>query len=188
MAVDPAKPARICETDASAYSTANPTMKGTARAPINHAPRVEGTRMSAPSCSQRHTLAGAKTVPVRSAIPPQPNPGTAGRTPAITRAMMAAPIQTATQSSLASKEARGFRASGGAIVDMRVIVAFHFQFCKSQTLAGPYGLGANTVTLTVTDTSGASDSCTATVTVVDGEDPTIACPVPQTVECTTGCS
>src|SRR5205085_4228955 len=33
--------------------------------------------------------------------------------------------------------------------------------------SGPFGLGAHTVVLTVTDTHGAMSSCTATVTVVD---------------------
>ncbi|MBI4888917.1 MAG: HYR domain-containing protein [Acidobacteria bacterium] len=53
-----------------------------------------------------------------------------------------------------------------------------------QSPAGPYGLGDSSVTLTATDTSSATDSCTATVTVLDAEMPTIACPVPQTLECT----
>jgi hypothetical protein len=43
----------------------------------------------------------------------------------------------------------------------------------SQSPAGPYGLGDTVVTLTVTDDSGASDSCTATVTVQDNVAPTI---------------
>jgi uncharacterized repeat protein (TIGR01451 family) len=37
-------------------------------------------------------------------------------------------------------------------------------------------LGANTVTLTVTDVNGNSANCTATVTVTDNEDPVITCP------------
>jgi len=49
---------------------------------------------------------------------------------------------------------------------------------------GPYNKGNTSVTLTVTDDSGASDSCTATVTVVDNEKPSISCPASQTVECT----
>jgi CSLREA domain-containing protein len=40
--------------------------------------------------------------------------------------------------------------------------------------SGPFGLGAHTVTLTVTDQHGASSSCTATVTVVDTTPPTIS--------------
>jgi uncharacterized repeat protein (TIGR03803 family) len=39
---------------------------------------------------------------------------------------------------------------------------------------GPYPLGATPVTLTVTDNHGASNSCTATVTVVDTTGPTIS--------------
>jgi len=42
-----------------------------------------------------------------------------------------------------------------------------------QSPAGPYPLGDTSVTLTVTDASGASDSCTATVTVVDTDAPMI---------------
>ena len=50
---------------------------------------------------------------------------------------------------------------------------------------GPYALGATSVTLTVTDDSGASDTCTVTVTVVDGPNtpPTITCPLDVTIEC-----
>ncbi len=53
-----------------------------------------------------------------------------------------------------------------------------------QTPAGPYGLGPTPVTLTVTDTQGATDSCEAVVLVVDTELPAISCPAPQTAECT----
>jgi hypothetical protein len=42
-----------------------------------------------------------------------------------------------------------------------------------QAPPGPYPLGVTNVTLTVTDDQGASDSCTATVTVVDTTPPTI---------------
>jgi hypothetical protein len=41
----------------------------------------------------------------------------------------------------------------------------------AQDPAGPYGLGDTMVTLTVTDETGLSDSCTATVTVVDTTPP-----------------
>jgi hypothetical protein len=43
-----------------------------------------------------------------------------------------------------------------------------------------------TVTLTCTDSEGASDSCTATVTVVDQTPPTIDCPADETAECVNG--
>jgi hypothetical protein len=42
--------------------------------------------------------------------------------------------------------------------------------------AGPFALGDNVVTLTVTDDHGASSSCQATVRVVDETPPTIDCP------------
>ncbi|MCP5089855.1 MAG: hypothetical protein GY949_02925, partial [Gammaproteobacteria bacterium] len=42
-----------------------------------------------------------------------------------------------------------------------------------QSPAGPYALGATSVTLTVTDDAGASDSCSALVTVVDEEAPAV---------------
>ena len=43
----------------------------------------------------------------------------------------------------------------------------------SQSPPSPYGLGSTSVTLTVTDSNGASASCLATVTVVDTTPPTI---------------
>ncbi|HVM63180.1 MAG TPA: choice-of-anchor Q domain-containing protein [Verrucomicrobiae bacterium] len=46
----------------------------------------------------------------------------------------------------------------------------------SQSPVGPYPLGATTVTLTVTDNHGTSNSCVATVTVVDDTPPQITCP------------
>jgi YVTN family beta-propeller protein len=46
----------------------------------------------------------------------------------------------------------------------------------SQAPPAPYSLGATRVTLTATDPSGASDQCTATVTVLDNTRPTITCP------------
>ena len=45
-----------------------------------------------------------------------------------------------------------------------------------QTPSGPYALGTTAVTLIVTDSHGASASCTATVTVVDNTPPTVNCP------------
>jgi len=46
---------------------------------------------------------------------------------------------------------------------------------------GPYGLGSTLVTLTVTDDSHFSDSCTATVRVMDGELPVVQCNAQQTI-------
>ena len=48
---------------------------------------------------------------------------------------------------------------------------------------GPYVLGDTPVTLTVTDQCGRSDTCTATITVVDNADPVITCPPTAGVEC-----
>lgn len=41
---------------------------------------------------------------------------------------------------------------------------------------GPFPVGTTNVTLTITDSHGASDSCTATITVLDKEPPVISCP------------
>jgi len=54
----------------------------------------------------------------------------------------------------------------------------------TQAPAGPYTRGTTNVTLTATDSHDATGSCTATVTVVDQEAPSISCPAPQIVECT----
>ncbi len=53
-----------------------------------------------------------------------------------------------------------------------------------QSPAGPYGNGTTSVTLTVTDNQGASNSCSGTVTVIDNQPPVITCPVSRTVEAT----
>jgi hypothetical protein len=45
----------------------------------------------------------------------------------------------------------------------------------AQAPAGPYALGATSVTLTVTDGTGATDSCEATITVEDVEPPAVTC-------------
>jgi hypothetical protein len=55
----------------------------------------------------------------------------------------------------------------------------------TQTPPGPYALGATEVTLTVMDDSGESDSCTATVSVVDLETPVVTPPTALTPECNT---
>jgi hypothetical protein len=51
----------------------------------------------------------------------------------------------------------------------------------SQDPPGPYPLGDTLVTLTVTDDSGETDSCQATVTVMDVDPPTLTCPDNVTV-------
>jgi hypothetical protein len=57
----------------------------------------------------------------------------------------------------------------------------------AQSPAGPYGLGPNSVTLTVTDSKGASASCTATVTVVDRTPPAVTCPGPLSASADASC-
>src|SRR5262249_47227705 len=47
--------------------------------------------------------------------------------------------------------------------------------------SGPFNLGMTNVTLTVTDSNGASSTCTATVTVVDTTPPAVTCPADLTV-------
>jgi hypothetical protein len=49
-------------------------------------------------------------------------------------------------------------------------------FTLSLLPAGPFGLGTNAVTLTATDSRGASNSCAATVIVVDTTAPVMECP------------
>jgi hypothetical protein len=53
----------------------------------------------------------------------------------------------------------------------------------SQAPPGPYPLGITGVTLTITDQNAQSNSCNASVTVVDQQKPNISCPSPV-VECT----
>lgn len=53
----------------------------------------------------------------------------------------------------------------------------------TQNPGGPYALGNTSVTLTVTDNRGGSDSCQATVTVEDNQAPAISCPAPLILEC-----
>jgi hypothetical protein len=54
----------------------------------------------------------------------------------------------------------------------------------TQSPTGPFPLGTTAVTLTVTDSHGASAQCRATVTVVDKEPPKTTCPAAITKECT----
>lgn len=56
----------------------------------------------------------------------------------------------------------------------------------SLTPTGPVGLGITTVTLTATDPSGASSSCTASVTVVDATAPVLTLPPNVTTQSCTG--
>jgi hypothetical protein len=53
----------------------------------------------------------------------------------------------------------------------------------TQVPTGPFGPGTHAVTLTVSDGQ-ASDTCSATVTVVDVTPPTLSCPAPLVVEAT----
>jgi sugar lactone lactonase YvrE len=52
----------------------------------------------------------------------------------------------------------------------------------TQSPPGPYPIGTNLVTLTVTDPLGAFRSCSALVTVLDTTPPEIVCPAPKVVE------
>ncbi len=52
----------------------------------------------------------------------------------------------------------------------------------SQTPPGPYPLGTNLVTLTVTDAMGASNSCSALVVVLDTTPPVLSCPSGKVLE------
>jgi len=56
-------------------------------------------------------------------------------------------------------------------------------FTKEISPVGPYPLGDTAVTLTVTDEHGTSDSCTATISVVDTTPPVVVCPTDVIVEC-----
>jgi hypothetical protein len=56
----------------------------------------------------------------------------------------------------------------------------------TQSPAGPFNLGTTSVTLTCTDSTGLSSSCSATVTVVDRTRPSISCPANQSAECVDG--
>src|SRR6185436_10483884 len=54
---------------------------------------------------------------------------------------------------------------------------------RTLTPPGPYPKGTNLVTLTVVDNRGASNSCIATIVIIDTTPPTIMCPAPVTVQC-----
>lgn len=56
----------------------------------------------------------------------------------------------------------------------------------TQAPSGPFDQGATSVTLTCTDSHGATASCSATVTVVDQTAPALTCPADQTLECNNG--
>ncbi len=58
-----------------------------------------------------------------------------------------------------------------------------FPVTLSLSPAGPFPLGDTMVTLTVTDDQGQTDTCDATVTVVDVTDPVVTPPAPITLEC-----
>jgi parallel beta-helix repeat protein len=51
---------------------------------------------------------------------------------------------------------------------------------------GPYSVGVRSVTLIVVDSSGASNTCSATITVLDQTPPTIACPPTKIVNADAG--
>ncbi len=53
----------------------------------------------------------------------------------------------------------------------------------TETPSGPFGIGTTTVTATVTDPAGLSDSCTADVVVEDCTPPAISCPLTTVAEC-----
>lgn len=53
----------------------------------------------------------------------------------------------------------------------------------TQLPAGPYALGSRTVTLTVTDSNGASSSCSAIVTIVDSTPPQVTPPANASYQC-----
>ncbi|HEX5750309.1 MAG TPA: kelch repeat-containing protein [Archangium sp.] len=56
----------------------------------------------------------------------------------------------------------------------------------TQSPAGPYAKGTHPVTLTCTDSQGASASCEATVTVLDETAPSLVCPAVPALECGEG--
>lgn len=56
----------------------------------------------------------------------------------------------------------------------------------AQVPPGPYALGSTSVGLVCTDPHGASDTCSATIKVIDITSPAIACPADQTLECADG--
>jgi hypothetical protein len=85
-------------------------------------------------------------------------------------------------------------ASGVAFIDPSVINSGSSDACGIATIAISQStfdcsdLGANNVTLTVTDINGNSNSCVAVVTVVDTVDPVVNCPSTQAVSIPNGTS
>lgn len=76
--------------------------------------------------------------------------------------------------------------SGGGSIDNGSYDPNGDPFACVQAPPGPYPLGDNPATLTCTDSYGTSDSCAATVKVVDVTAPSITCPGNIALECTKG--
>jgi hypothetical protein len=72
--------------------------------------------------------------------------------------------------------AAGDDCSASASVDDGSFSADGSTIILTQTPAGPYLIGTNSVTLTVTDSQGATDSCSARVIVQDATPPQLTCP------------
>jgi hypothetical protein len=72
--------------------------------------------------------------------------------------------------------AAGLDCTAGASIDNGSFDPDADSITITQNPPGPYPLGNTSVTLTVTDSNGASSQCTATVTVIDTTPPVISCP------------
>jgi len=77
----------------------------------------------------------------------------------------------------------GVCVAGSASVDNGSSDPFGQAISLSQAPTAPYALGNTAVTLTVTDTDNLFDTCSATVTVLDQEDPNITAPSDRNAEC-----